>query len=359
MTPAHEGSGGSLFPSKRREPRASLVASQLLTVGVDIGGTKVAAGVVDPDGKVIDELRAETPNKQRSAQVVEDVIADLVLSLGDRHEVHAVGIAAAGFVDESRASVVFAPHLAWRNEPLRDALRRRLGVPIVVENDANAAAWAEWRFGAGQGQRQLLCVTLGTGIGGALLLHGHLQRGEYGMAGEFGHMLVVPGGHRCECGNRGCWEQYASGNALVREARELAKADSPVAQRLLERVSGDLSQINGAVISDAAKDGDPAAIELFEEIGNWLGLGIANLAAALDPGIVVIGGGVADAGEVLLGPAREAFRRQLTGRNFRPEARIVRAELGNLAGLVGAADLARPQGRRFRRLKRPRAPRPA
>ena len=355
MTRARESATTSLFPVRRREPRTSLVSAQLLTVGVDIGGTKVAAGVIDPDGKVIDQLRAETPSRHKSAQVVEDVIADLVLTLGDRHEVHAVGIAAAGFVDESRASVVFAPHLAWRNEPLRDALRTRLAVPIVVENDANAAAWAEWRFGAGQGQRQLICVTLGTGIGGAIVLNGRVQRGEFGMAGEFGHMMVVPGGHRCECGNRGCWEQYASGNALVREARELAKADSPVAQRLLERVDGDVAQITGSVISDAARDGDPAAIELFGEIGSWLGIGIANLVAALDPGIVVIGGGVSDAGEVLLAPAREAFRRQLTGRNFRPEARIVRAELGNLAGLVGAGDLARPLARRFRRIKRSRA----
>src|SRR5918995_84484 len=169
---------------------------QALTIGIDIGGTKVAAGVVDPEGK---------------------------------HDVIAVGIGAAGFVDGTRSSVLFAPHLAWRHEPLRDAVERRLGVPVVVENDANAAAWSEWRFGAGQGESHLVCVTLGTGIGGAILNDGALQRGKFGIAGEFGHMQVVPGGHRCECGNRGCWEQYASGNALVREARELAASGSPVA----------------------------------------------------------------------------------------------------------------------------------
>ncbi len=336
------------------ERRPSLVAAQLPTVGVDIGGTKVVAGVVDPDGKVIEHVRAQTPSRHESAQVVEDLIADLVRDLSTRHEVHAVGIAAAGFVDASRASVVFAPHLAWRNEPVRDALFRRLNVPVVVENDANAAAWAESRFGAGQGEQSLVCVTLGTGIGGALLLGGELRRGEYGMAGEFGHMLIVPDGHRCECGNRGCWEQYASGNALVREARELARANSPVAHGLLSLVDGDPSAITGVLVTEAARGGDPAAIELLCDVGRWLGIGIANLCAALDPGIVIIGGGVSEAGELLLAPAREAYRKQLTGRNFRPEARIVRAELGNLAGLVGAAELARPLAKRFKRVKRSR-----
>ncbi|MGN6599214.1 MAG: ROK family glucokinase [Actinomycetes bacterium] len=312
-----------------------------LTVGVDIGGTKVAAGVVTPEGGVLELLRTETPSKTKSATVVEDTIAQVVGELAARHPVAAVGIGAAGFVDADRSHVLFAPHLAWRNEPLRAAVSRRLGLPVVVENDANAAAWAEWRFGAGRGESQLLVVNLGTGIGGALVLDGHLLRGRFGIAGEFGHMQVVPQGHRCECGNRGCWEQYASGNALVREARELALADSPVAQGLLQRVDGDVLAINGPLITMAANDGDAAARELFAEVGHWLGVGIANLAAALDPGTVVVGGGVAEAGELLLGPAREAYRRQLTGRGFRPEANVVAAQLGNTAGLVGAADLAR------------------
>jgi glucokinase len=312
-----------------------------LAVGVDIGGTKVIAGVVDPDGKVLDQVRVETPDKSKSPQVVEDTIAGLVTALAARYRVFAVGIGAAGWLDETRGTVVFAPHLAWRNEPLREAMRRRLRLPVTVENDANAAAWAEWRFGSARGEGHLLCITLGTGIGGAIMAGGALQRGRYGMAGEFGHMAVVPGGHRCACGNRGCWEQYASGHALVREARELAAADSAVIQGLLDRVGGDVYGITGPLITEAANDGDPVAVELFEGIGAWLGIGIANLSAALDPGLVVIGGGVSQANELLLQPAREAYRRQLPGRGFRPEARIVRAELGNLAGLIGAADLAR------------------
>jgi glucokinase len=154
-------------------------------------------------------------------------------------------------------------------------------------------------------------------------------------------MQVVPDGIRCECGNRGCWEQYASGNALVREARALITADSPVATDLLHRAGGRPEDLTGPLVTEAARDGDALARELLAEVGRWLGVGIANLAAALDPGTFVVGGGVRAAGELLLDPAREAFRRQLTGRGYRPEARIVAAELGNEAGLVGAADLAR------------------
>jgi glucokinase len=310
-----------------------------LAIGVDIGGTKVAAGVVDAAGRVVARARRLTPS--RDPEAVERTIAEVVGELRRGHEAVAVGIGAAGFVDADRARVLFAPHLAWRNEPLRDAVRETLGLPVVVENDANAAAWAEWRFGAGRGESRLVCVTLGTGIGGGIVSDGAVQRGRHGMAGEFGHMVVVPDGHRCECGNRGCLEQYASGNVLGREARELARAGSPVTVPLMERVGGDIDALVGPVITEAARDGDPCAIELFEEVGRWLGIGLANLAAALDPGMFVIGGGVSDAGELLLRPARESFRRTLTGRGFRPEPRILAAALGPEAGLVGAADLAR------------------
>ena len=310
-----------------------------LAIGVDIGGTKVAGGVVDPSGGVLARARRVTPS--RSPRADEKTIVEVVQELRARYQVQAVGIGAAGFVDVERARVLFAPHLAWRNEPLLDAVAGAVGLPVVVENDANAAAWAEWRFGAGRGEPRLVCVTLGTGIGGGIVIDGEVQRGRYGMAGEFGHMVVMPDGHRCECGNRGCLEQYASGNVLGREARELARAGSPVTVPLMERVGGDVDALVGPVITEAARDGDPVAIELFEDVGRWLGIGLANLAAALDPGMFVIGGGVCDAGELLLGPARESFRRTLTGRGFRPEPKIVQAALGPEAGLVGAADLAR------------------
>lgn len=323
-----------------------------LTVGVDIGGTKVAAGVVDVDGRVLAELRRSTPTKSPSA--VEDAIVEMVRELDASHHVAALGIGAAGFIDADRATVLFSPHLAWRNEPLRQALTQRLGLPVVVDNDANAAAWGEWRFGAGVGETQLLCITLGTGIGGGLVVGGAVYRGRYGIAGEFGHMQMVPGGHRCECGNRGCWEQYASGNALVREARELILADSPVAHRLRDLVGGDVSTLTGPLVTAAAMEGDPTAVELIADVGQWLGVGLANLAAALDPGCIVIGGGVSEVGDLLLDPAREAYRRTLTGRGFRPETRIVRAQLGPSAGFIGAADLARTAARRRRRSLRRR-----
>ncbi|WP_298328410.1 ROK family glucokinase [Haloactinopolyspora sp.] len=333
-----------MSPTRARVARLALRP----TIGIDIGGTKVAAGVVDVDGQVIDRARRETPSKSKSAQVVEDTIADIVAELAGRHHVLAVGIGAAGFVDGTQSSVLFAPHLAWRNEPLRDAVRKRVGLPVVVDNDANAAAWAECRFGAAQGESHVVCVTLGTGIGGALVLDGVLHRGRFGVAGEFGHMVVVPGGHRCECGNRGCWEQYASGNALVREARELVVNGSPVGHRIAEACGGDYRRITGPMISDLAREGDPAAVELLEEVGHWLGTGLANLAAALDPGLFVIGGGVSDVGELMLAPATASLRRSLTGRGFRPEAGVVRAALGNEAGLIGAADLARRERLRRR-----------
>lgn len=252
-----------------------------------------------------------------------------------------VGLGAAGFVSADRTTVVFAPHLAWRDEPIRDRLAARLGLPVSLENDANAAAWAEYRFGAGRDEPRLLLVTLGTGIGGALVLDGVVERGRFGLAGEFGHMQVVPEGVRCECGNRGCWEQYSSGRAMQREAREMLHAASPHAAGLATYCDGDPARVEGHHVTAAARDGDRAALELMGDVGRWLGIGLANLVAALDPGRIVVGGGVSEAGDLLLEPAREAFARQLTGRGYRPVAPIVAAALGPSAGLVGAADLVR------------------
>lgn len=315
-----------------------------LAIGIDIGGTKVAAGVVDGDGRILAEGLRETPGQDPRA--VEKVIVELVRELSGQHHIAAVGIGAAGWMDLTGSTVLFSPHLAWRNEPLRENLERLLRRRVMVVNDADAAAWAEWRFGAGHGQSRLVCITLGTGIGGAMIMDGRLERGRFGVAGEFGHQIIVPQGHRCECGNRGCWEQYASGNALGREARELAAAKSPVAQELLRAVDGQVERITGTVVTQLAMQGDAASIELIEDVGEWLGLGLANLAAALDPGKFVIGGGLCAAGPLLLAPARRAFGRNLTGRGFRPAAEIDLAALGPKAGLIGAADLARMSRRR-------------
>jgi glucokinase len=299
----------------------------------------VAAGVVDERGEILERLQEPTPS--HSPKAVEDAILGIVAQLRSRHAIDAVGIGAAGWVDNAQAVVRFSPHLAWRSEPLKARLAEQIDLPLIVDNDANAAAWAEYRFGAGRGSSVLVCITMGTGIGGGLVIDGQLFRGTYGMAGDWGHMITVPGGHWCECGNRGCWEQYASGNALVRDARALARTNSPTAYRLLELVGGDPDAITGPAVTAAAIQGEPNSIELLADVGTWLGQGIANLVAALDPEVIVIGGGVSAAGDLLLRPTQTAFSRTLTGRGFREEARLVLAHFRNDAGLIGAADLAR------------------
>jgi glucokinase len=316
-----------------------VVGSGRLAIGVDVGGTKVAAGVVDEDGAILARTRRPTPST--SPDDVEHTIADVVNELRARHDIEAVGIGAAGFIDADRATVLFAPNLAWRDEPLRDEVAKLIGLPVVVENDANAAAWGEYRFGAGQGEHHLVCVTVGTGIGGGIVLAGELYRGRFGIGAEFGHMQVVLDGRRCGCGQRGCWEQYCSGRALLHEAREIADVQPRYGARLLELGGGHPEGIEAPEVTTAAREGDPAALECFQEIGMWLGQGLADLASILDPAVFVIGGGVADAGELLLGPARRVFAERLTGGSHRPHAEIRIAALGNEAGMVGAADLAR------------------
>lgn len=311
----------------------------VLAIGVDVGGTKVAAGVVDEDGRILNRLRRPTPSQ--SPVDVEQTVADLVSELRAAHDVKVVGIGAAGFVDADRSTVLFAPNLAWRDEPLRDAVSALVGLPVVVENDANAAAWGEYRFGAGRGNDHLVCVTVGTGIGGGIVLDGRLYRGRFGIGAEFGHLQLVPGGRRCGCGLDGCWEQYCSGRALLREAREVADVRPGLGARLLELGGGFPEGIEAPAVTQAAREGDPAALECVRIIGEALGQGLADLAAVLDPGAFVIGGGVADAGELLLAPARATFQARLTGATHRPHAPVLHAALGNDAGLVGAADLAR------------------
>lgn len=310
-----------------------------LAIGVDIGGTKIEAGTVDADGTIVELIRRDTPARDPSR--IQDVIVDAVSELNRRGDAEAVGLGAAGFVDEHRSTVLFAPNLAWRDEHLRASLEGRLSLPVVVENDANAAAWAEVRFGAGRGQDQVVILTVGTGIGGGIVLDGRLLRGRYGLAAEVGHLTVEPGGRRCGCGLRGCWEQYGSGRALVRKAREQARASPAMSGRLLRLAGGRPQNITGPVVTRAAMAGDVVASRCFDELGYWLGRGMAQLAAVLDPALFVIAGGVSAAGELLRGPAEESFHQHLTGRDHRPAAELRTAELGLEAGLVGAADLAR------------------
>jgi len=321
---------------------APACAARRLAIGVDVGGTKVAAGVVDERGQVLGSVRRPTPGHEPA--LVADTIAEVVGELRARHAVGVeapIGIGAAGWLNRDRTRVMFAPNLAWRDEPLHDIISARLGRPVIVDNDANTMAWAEYRFGAGRGCAELVCVTVGTGIGSGLVLDGKVRRGAFGVGAEYGHMQAVPAGLPCGCGSQGCWEQYASGRALVRNAREIIGASPASGRRLLELADGDLKLLTGPDVTTAAREGDPAAVKCFEEVGYWLGQGLASLAAVLDPARFVIGGGVSEAGELLLAPARAQFRAALPGRGHRPEAEIVLAHLGPDAGFVGAADLAR------------------
>ncbi len=311
----------------------------MYAIGVDIGGTKIAAGVVDEEGRILAQVRRETD--PTDADSVDDGVIAACRELSAQYPIGAIGLAAPGFVSSDQATVLLCPNLPWRDHPLRDRVAAGLGtdVPIVVENDANAAGWAEFRFGVGREVRDMLLLTIGTGLGGALVVDGNLVRGAYGVAAEVGHMRMVPDGHLCGCGLHGCWEQYASGRALVRSARNAAANQPEAAARMIELSEG--RKIAGPAITIAAQEGDPLAISLLAELGRWIGEGSASVAALLDPALIVIGGGVGAAGDLLLDPTREAFLGALSARGFRPEARFALAAMGNDAGIVGAADLAR------------------
>ncbi|NHC22575.1 ROK family protein [Nocardioides sp. IC4_145] len=309
-----------------------------LHIGVDVGGTKVLAGEVDADGTVRRTARRSTPGRRVDAALVEQALTEAVAEVADGRRVDGVGLAAAGFVDAAGERVMFAPHLPWQGEDVRARLEDRWGARVALDNDANCAALAEATLGAGQGVPDFLLVTMGTGIGGAVVLDGRVRRGRNGMTGEFGHAQVVPDGRSCECGGAGCWEQYASGNALVRHARARIGHEPTLLERLC---GGDSSALTGPMVTTAAEQGDLVALEAFASIGDWLGVGVANLVAALDPDLVVIGGGVSAAGDLLLEPARRALRRSLVGAAHREVPAVVPARFGPHAGVVGGALLAR------------------
>lgn len=308
------------------------------SIGIDIGGTKIAGALVDANGNILQE--SKVPSPADSADGLLAAVVDLVQDLSLNRSILGVGVAAAGFIDAAAANVIYAPNLNWRNEPLKNRLQSKIDFPVVIENDANAAGWAEYRYGAGRGYKHMTMLTIGTGVGGAIIVDGRVLRGGFGVAGELGHMRVVPDGLPCGCGQNGCLESYGSGTALLKSARALANSADPVGARLreLEATAGELS---GAQVYQAIIEGDPGALRLLEQLGTHLGRAIASLSAILDPEVVVIGGGVSAAGELLLGPIRDAYQRNLPARGFRPELELKVAELINDAGVVGAADLAR------------------
>ena len=308
-----------------------------LTVGVDVGGARTTAGVVDEGGAVLE--RAATSTSTEDAAGLHGAIAAAVAELRRRHDVTAVGVAGAAFGAASTRSDTLPPHL-WRGgEQVAERLREATGLPVVVENDGNAAAWAEFAFGAGRGVPDQLLVTLGTGVGGGLILDGELYTGGHGVAAEIGHLGLVRDGLPCSCGRRGCLEQYTSAAALERDAR--AAADAGRAPGLLAAAGGDPEAVTWAMVTELARAGDSEAVELFAGLAAPLGMGIASLVAVLDPGVVLLGGGLSEAGDALLGPTADALGRELTGGDRRPGPELRIATLGNDARTVGVADLAR------------------
>jgi glucokinase len=308
-----------------------------VTIGVDIGGTKILAVAVDPRGVVDSELWARTPP---GGQELLDAVATLVTRLRPQETTVAVGVGAPGLVDEDGV-LRFAPNLpAIVGLPIRDGLEARVsGSWVRVGNDASFAGWAEHVLGAGRGHRDLLLVTLGTGIGGGIVSGGRLQEGANGFAGEIGHMVVDPHGPACPCGKRGCWERWASGSGLGRLGQKAVAAG--LARRVVELAGGDPEAIRGEHVTRAASEGDADARAVMGTYAWWLALGLANLSNIFDPATIVLGGGLVEAGPILLEPTRLAFAELIEAAPYRPPVAIVPARMGARSGAIGAALLAR------------------
>jgi glucokinase len=290
--------------------------------------------VVTPEGKVLKETRYPTPS---SPERLVESIARAVVEVKDGFEVGGACLAVAGLILSQENKVIFSPNLhAVEGIPLKDALEPRIGMPLTVENDANAAAWGEFRFGAGRDVDHLVFVTLGTGVGGGVISHDVLLRGAQGSGGELGHVTIHATGPRCACGNRGCLEALASGTAISRRARELAseKPNSALGHLAAER------KILGEDVTRLAREGDEVALSVLEEAGCWLGIGLAGFVNIFNPEVIAVGGGVMAAGELILESARAEV--QLRSRPpSRDLVEIMEATLGPESGVLGAAALAR------------------
>lgn len=308
-----------------------------VTIGVDIGGTNVRAGAVTEDGTLVDLVTALTPS---DAVALEDAIAAVIAELTTRHHVSAIGLAIAGFLTADRHIVRFAPHLAWRDVSVAERLSRRLGLPVCMEHDTNAAAFAEYHMGAARGAKVAVLIALGTGVGVGLLVDGILFRGAFGVAPELGHICLVPGGRLCPCGKRGCWERYCSGSALSLTAKDLLaeKASSSTTLAAVDPVA-----FTGKIVAQAARQGDFVARIAVAELARWLGQGMTMVADLYDPEVIVIGGGVSGSADLFLDAAVQHYLMTITGAEHRDLAAVRVAQLGDKAGIIGAGLLARNQ----------------
>jgi glucokinase len=315
--------------------------------GVDIGGTTTSVGLVPLEGGRPRGVRSGPTRGERGgeavavwiAEMLEEAIESVVGGAGGaRDAVLGVGIGCPGPLDPATGRVIATPNLGWTDVPIRDLVAGAVGLPATLENDANCATWGEWWQGAGRGVGTLVGITIGTGVGGGLVIDGVLHRGASGVAGEVGHMTIRHDGRRCACGSHGCLEAYASGPSIAARAVEGVEAGVP--STLADLVGGDLRRVTAATVSEAARLGDPLAREIMEETARLLGAGLASLVNLLNPGAIVIAGGVTAAGEALFGPLRAEVRRRAFP-SAAEACRIVPARYPEEAGMIGAAGLFR------------------
>ncbi len=311
-------------------------------VGVDLGGTNIVVGAMPEDGSAQLAVREESTHSERGAEAVVDkivamiagVISDVIQSQGAHpQDFLGVGVGAPGPLDRENGIVIVAPNLGWKNFPLRDEIADRIRLPATLDNDANCATVGEWWQGAAKGGRNVVGLTIGTGIGGGIILDGKLYHGSSDVAGEIGHTTIDQAGRYCRCGNYGCLEAYASGPAIAQRAREALERDEISALRKM--VGGDLDTLTAATVYNAAHDGDALALEVVRDTAKFLATGVANLLNLINPDVVVIAGGVTKAGDHLFEPLRAEVKR----RAFRPAVaacRIVPGSLPGTAGMVGA-----------------------
>lgn len=305
-------------------------------VGIDLGGINVAAALVSEDGTILARRSCPTP---RGAEAVADAIAAQVRGVLEQNageQVTYVGLGSPGTIDPEAGVVEYWSNLDFRHVPLAAMLQERLGLPALMENDANCAALGEFVAGAGRGSRSMVVITLGTGVGGGAVLDGRLYTGTNYAGLEVGHFVIEHGGRRCTCGRAGCFEAYCSATALIAQAR-LAMEQAP--QSLLWKLAGDLEHVDGKVIFEAQAQEDETAIQVLREFTDYLGCGVASLVNIFQPEVFCIGGGISNAGEALLAPVRAILDREDYARHNKRRTRLQRAQLGNDAGLIGAAML--------------------
>lgn len=306
-------------------------------IGIDLGGTNIAVGIVSKEGKIVKKMSVPTGAHRPFEEIFQDMadcIRKLLSETGiSESELESIGIGSPGCLDSQKGILIFAGNFKYgKSVNYRELMKKHFDLPVYIGNDANAAALAESKVGAAKGVKNCVMVTLGTGVGGGIIIDGRIYEGYLSAAGELGHIVLIHDGEACTCGRKGCWEAYASVTALIRQTKEAMKAnpDSIMNQTPFDKV-------NGRTSFDAARKGDKAALKVVSKYQEYIADGLANLSNILSPEIIVIGGGICKEGDYLLGPVKEMMQKRVFGAGLLPERKMVVAQLGNDAGLIGAA----------------------